>query len=338
MPGKKKSVRNERKRRRDLEAQYDYHLPVMLRETLDLLIWEKCGIYVDGTLGGGGHAAEILAALGERGKLLAFDKDPGSIEHVRMKFEEELKSAAPRLSLYNECYGNACGVAREFGLLSGLLLDLGVSSRQLDTDTRGLSYRVDSSLDMRFGPAGETAEQLLSRAPEEEIERILRAYGEEPFARVIARRIVERRRASALHTTFDLRAAVEQSVPESQLFKALSRVFQAFRIAVNSELETLERALRDVSERLKPGGRIVVLSYHSLEDRIVKNVFKELTKHEKFNKYSAQDSAKGMPKFRLLLQKPAEPSEDEILRNPRARSARLRAVEKLPVGERSSDD
>ncbi len=324
---KKKIVKKRQKPDMSGAVEYDYHLPVFLKECVDNLITKKCGIYVDGTLGGGGHAAEILSRLDSGGILLAFDKDINAIEHCKIRFEEELKKSPSKIELINDCYNGACSIIKMRGMFDGLLLDLGVSSMQLDTDSRGLSYRVDSRLDMRFGENGITAEELLNSATEEDLETILRNYGEEPQSRVIARRIIDRRRAGTLKTTFDLRAIVEEVTPKVFHFKALSRVFQAFRIAVNNELTVLENTLKCVIPLLNPGGRIVVISYHSLEDRIVKQVFKEFSYAPKVNR-QAKDAIIEKAAIKLITPKPIVPNEEEIKRNPRARSAKLRIAEK----------
>lgn len=325
---KKKTARKGRsKPDKSKIAEYDYHLPVFRELSVDYLINRNCGIYVDGTLGGGGHAALILRKLDSGGNLWAFDKDENAIAHCRSKFEEEINSTPPSLVLFNRCYSEACSIIREQKVaFSGILLDLGVSSLQLDTDARGLSYRVNSRLDMRFGDFGTSAEDLLNSISEDELERILRLYGEEPFSRALARRIIERRRAVALSTTFDLRYIIEENVPKQFQFKTLSRVFQAIRIAVNGELDVLEKTLQESLPLLESGGRIVIISYHSLEDRIVKNFFKE---HALKKRESLEDLANDVPKLRVLTTKPLIPSEEEIAINPRARSAKMRIAEKV---------
>lgn len=312
---------------RSKAAEYDYHLPVFRELSVDYLINKDYGIYVDGTLGGGGHAALILRKLCSGGNLWAFDKDENAIEHCRNKFEEEINSTSPRLVLFNKCYSDACGIIQTEKLAySGLLLDLGVSSMQLDTDSRGLSYRVNSRLDMRFGDFGISAEELLNSISEEELIRILRLYGEEPYAAPLARLIIERRRSMALTTTFDLRFVIEQNVPKQFQFKTLSRVFQAIRIAVNGELDVLERTLAESLPLLESGGRIVVISYHSLEDRIVKNFFRE---HALKKRESQEDTTNPVPKLKILTPRPLIPDNDEIEMNPRARSAKMRVAEKV---------
>ncbi len=335
MAKKKSSQHKSGKTRIDksMVAEYDYHLPVMLKETIDFLVTDTNGIYIDGTLGGGGHAAEILQRLDSGGNLFAFDKHSTAIEHCNARFDAELKrGTSGRLRLYNYCYSKVCSFDEIRGQISGLLLDLGVSSKQLDTDSLGLSYRVNSKLDMRFGDTGLTAGDLLSSVSEPELIDILKNYGEEPMARRIASSIMQRRNSNTMNTTFDLREAVEERVPKALHFKALSRVFQAIRIAVNQELKVLEDTLKGIIPMLAPGGRIVILSYHSLEDRIVKNIFKEHSKLPKVNRQLPDfDVLSNTPPLKLLTPRPMLPSEQELLLNPRARSAKLRVAEKNVV-------
>lgn len=309
----------EESRSSRVTPEYDYHIPVMLEEVCTWLITDPDGTYIDGTLGGGGHTAEILERLSSNGKIIAFDADEQAIEHCTKKFAAELDKSDSRLVLYNDNFIRACSIGELRGKVLGLLLDLGVSSRQLDSGTRGISHRVNSRLTMSFGSRGNTAEDLLDGADEREIESILKKYGEEPFARVIARRIVQRRRAAPLRSTFDLRSVIEEVVPPHIVSKSIARVFQAIRIAVNDELGVLEKTLRGIIPILAPQGRIAVISYHSLEDRIVKNVFRELADKN-------QDTP---PELKILTSKPLPPSDEEIHHNPRSRSAKLRVAEKL---------
>jgi len=311
--------------------EYDYHDPVLLSECIDYLITNKAGMYVDGTLGGGGHTSAILKKLDSNGMLISYDKDPDAIEHCQKRFSTEIENGM--LILRNEGFDKAYSIEEREGTISGLLLDLGVSSNQLDGSSRGISYRFDSELDMRFGTEGRTAKDLLHVATEEELIRIFKDFGEEPFSRKIARRIVEVRRATSLSTTNDLRQIVEDVVPTHLHFKSLSRVFQAIRIEVNSELKVLRDTLTNIIPKLEKGGRVVILSYHSLEDRIVKDVFKKfaakrrdaITDDEKiYGNYVAID-----PVVKLLTKSPEVPSDEEIKRNKRARSAKLRVIEKL---------
>lgn len=320
--GSKKQYKSKRRPRvsenPDLQ-EYDYHLPVMLKECLDgLMVLGSAGTYIDGTLGGGGHTGEILSLLDQQGRLISYDADPDAIAHCTEKFADILEQTPTALSLRQMNFVSMIDDDIENDSISGVLLDLGVSSRQLDKGQRGISYRFNTKLDMRFGPQGQTAEELLNTIEEGQLHHILRGFGEEPFARIIARRIIERRRAAPLQSTFDLRHIIEECVPPHMASKSLARVFQAIRIAVNGELDVLERTIRGIIPKLKKGGRIVIMSYHSLEDRIVKHVFKELA--------SKQDDA--IPSLKILTNKPIEATDEEIARNPRARTAKLRIAEK----------
>ena len=326
MKKKKKKKSPRVKINRAFAIEYDFHLPVLLNESIDYLVTDPDGIYIDGTLGGGGHTGAILERLSKRGRIHSFDIDGEAVEHCRKKFWGELaKGSDSRLVIHNMPYDKACSIEGTRGKVQGFLLDLGVSSRQLDEISRGFSYRTDSTLDMRFGSHGKSAAEFLHAATEEELEKVLRIYGEEPFSRNIARRIIERRRtAHPISTTFSLREVVEQSVPYKLQYKSLSRVFQALRIATNNELEILGRTLQDTLNIFSPGGRLAVISYHSLEDRIVKTFYKNYSK-ERTN----IEIANSMPLLKILTKKPVVPSKEEILKNPRARSAKLRVAEKI---------
>lgn len=328
----KKQHHNDGEPRPLRRDNYDYHLPVLLRESVDFLVTNPDGIYIDGTLGGGGHTAEILQRLSPSGKLYSFDADIHAIEHCTQRFREELaRGSESRLVLCNDNFKEACSIKEGSDpfCVSGLLLDLGVSSHQLDTDSIGLSYRVDSRLDMRFGSHGWSAEDILATYDEGELERLLRLYGEEPNARKIARRIVERRRAAPLSTTFDLRELIESTVPPFVHTKTLSRVFQALRIAVNDELGVLEQTLRGIIPMLARGGRIVVIAYHSLEDRIVKTIFKDAAQTRIPDLNNPRSLTKEIaPVLTILTKRPIEASPEELEQNPRARSAKLRVAEK----------
>ncbi len=319
----KQKTKSAIRKNKDAQIEYDYHLPVLLEESLNgLLANQELGgnlqkyYYIDGTLGGGGHSSEILRRLKFGGILLAFDKDPDAIMRASLKFADYINNQGT-LKLYNQCFSQAHSIESTTGRILGILLDLGVSSHQLDTNNRGISYRIDAPLDMRFGNEGHTAKDILHSSSEEELEYLLRFYGEEPFSRVIARRLHEKRRADSLNSVFDLRDAVAQSVPEHLLFRTLSRVFQAIRISVNKELDVLKDTLVNIMPNLAIGGRIVVISYHSLEDRITKSVFKE---------YSTKESN---PKLKIITKKPIEASPQEIDGNFRSRSAKLRIAERI---------
>jgi 16S rRNA (cytosine1402-N4)-methyltransferase len=328
---RKKSTKRRRPTRKidkSKLAEYDYHLPVMLEETIEFLDIKQKGIYVDGTLGGGGHTHEILQRLVAGGQVHAFDKDKAAIDHCHLRFSDELaKGDQSRLIIRHMSYEKACSIEEVRGKVQGILLDLGVSSRQLDDLGRGFSHRGNADLDMRFSGQGRSAEDIVHAASEDELVRIFYSYGEDPFAKAIARRICEKRRAIPLKTTFDLRTVIEESVPQGQIIKSMSRIFQALRIAVNDELRVLEETLQLSPELLAPGGRLVILSYHSLEDRIVKNVFKELSGKSLSN--DSKNLSSGVPKLKILTNKPILPSYEETVGNPRARSAKLRVAERV---------
>lgn len=308
-----------------------YHLPVMLRETVEALVVDRDGVYIDGTFGGGGHTAAIVERLGAEGRVIGCDADPVAIERGRERFADE-----PRVTLRHGYYGDLFATfAREGVSASGILLDLGVSSRQLDSDQIGLSYRQEMPLDMRFDPerAGESAADILARIDAGDLATLLRTYGEEPAAWTIAQAIVKGRERRPITTTTALREIIADVIPERFLIKALSRVFQALRIVVNDELGELERGLGLAPELLREGGRCAVLTYHSLEDRLVKRTFRDeeqgcICPPE----YEECRCGKGRGKVRrlkVITRKPMLPAPDEIDENPRARSAKLRVAERV---------
>ncbi len=287
------------------------HQPVMVTEVLEALTIKPNGIYVDGTIGGGGHAGEIVSRL-EKGFLIGLDCDPTAFELARI----QLKSFEDRVRLIHANFSRLAAVLDELGIaqVDGILLDLGVSLTQLDTAQRGLSFRLEGPLDMRLDPAHElTAADLLNSLDETELAKIFRTYGEERWALRIARNIVRERRFTSIETTLDLVQIIERSIPAAVRRKSrihpATRVFQALRIAVNNELENLQKALTGGFERLAPGGRFVVLSYHSLEDRIVKRYFRALAQGDEVHTWG-----------------PIRPSPEECACNPRARSAKLRVL------------
>jgi len=329
MARKKHTIPSHKAGTRRLTINYDYHLPVLINEIIEIMVTDESGLYIDGTLGGGGHTAQVLKKIDSRGSIYAFDKDPDAIRHCQRKFVDELSSANNRLNLINASYDSAYSIEELHSGVWGFLLDLGVSSKQLDDEKSGFSYRFETDLDMRFDPtSGGTARDLVHSATEEELSNIMFKYGEEPFSRRIAKRIVEYRRVSTIDTTFDLKKLIEEIVPQRTFTKTLSRVFQALRIAVNSELEVLENTLSNFVPLLKDGGRILIISYHSLEDRNVKNKFKELVgKNQHKNKYKPEEAKTSG--FKLYNNKPILPTDEEIAMNPRARSAKLRILEKI---------
>jgi 16S rRNA (cytosine1402-N4)-methyltransferase len=284
-----------------------FHIPVMVDEVIRYLITKEDGIYIDGTIGGGGHSEEILKRT--KCKVIGFDIDPEAIKFA----QERLKPFGERVIILRRNYAQVKEALAELGVskVSGFLLDLGVSSFQLDYGG-GFSFRFDEKLDMRMDRTSDlTAERILNEFSEEDIALIIRLFGEERRARMIAREIVRYRQRKKIERTSELVKLIDKVVPRKYRLKTLSRVFQALRIAVNKELDNLKVALDSSVDILEKGGRIVVISYHSLEDRIVKSFFKS------------------NEKIRNLTKKPVTPKEEEIRLNPRSRSAKLRAGEKI---------
>jgi 16S rRNA (cytosine1402-N4)-methyltransferase len=300
----------------------DYHEPVMGAEALALLAPEDGGLYLDGTVGGGGHARLILEECAEC-RLLAVDRDPEALEHARAALER----FAGRVRFLHARFDEAPEEAevREHGL-DGALLDLGVSSRQLEADARGFTFRRGVALDMRMDTSGgRDARRFLAEASEEHLTRVFRDFGEEPRARRLAREIVKRRSTQPLRSSDDLVAALSVALGRSPSMRDKARIFQAVRIAVNEELESLERGLPAIREALNDGAVMVVISYHSLEDRLVKSAFREWSKACICPPELPTCQCRGKPLGQTLTRKPVRPTDEETRRNPRARSARLRA-------------
>ena len=310
------------------------HEPVLLQEVLQWMNVREGGTYCDGTLGGGGHSEAILADSGGTAVLYGIDRD-----------ENAIRAAGERLGRYagfHAIHGNfhdaAALLARE-GVysLDGVLLDLGVSSPQLDTPERGFSYHEDAPLDMRMDRSrGVTAAEFLNTADEKEIAEVIRNYGEEKWSARIAAMICEHRERKPLETTFDLVAAVDAAIPKAVRRKEdghpARRTFQAVRIHINDELAPLEQALKDFVQMLRPGGRICVITFHSLEDRIVKRCFRTL-EHPCICPPKAPVCTCGRePQVKVLGGGAIAPAKGETERNPRARSAKLRVAEKLVRG------
>jgi 16S rRNA (cytosine1402-N4)-methyltransferase len=283
---------------------------VLLDAALELLAVRPGGLYVDGTVGLGGHAAELLRRSAPGGRLLALDRDAETLERAR----ERLGEFGPRARLVHADWRELPGLLGD-ERPQGVLLDLGVSSVQLDTPERGFSFRTDGPLDMRMDRSeGATAADVVNRLPERELADVIYRYGEERASRRIARAIAQARQKAHLRTTAQLAQVVRAAAgrPRKPGLDAATLTFQALRIFVNRELEGLGEGLTAIAARLAPGGRLAVIAFHSLEDREVKNAFRELARGD----------------FALLTRKPARPSDEEVARNPRARSARLRAVER----------
>jgi 16S rRNA (cytosine1402-N4)-methyltransferase len=329
------------------------HIPVLPAETLDLLNIRAGGTYIDGTLGGGGHTAAML----ERGagRVLGIDQDPAALEAAA----QQLAAYGDRLILAHGNFRRLEEIAREHGIteVDGVLLDIGVSSHQLDTAERGFSFMHDAPLDMRMNPTtGPTAADLVNELPEEELADIIYRYGEERASRRIARRVVEQRRHAPLHTTAELADLVARALGRrrDERIHPATRTFQALRIAVNDELGALEEALPVATEILQPGGRLAVITFHSLEDRIVKEFMRResavcllpprlfaeqcphLVAHESGPRpciYIGSRDCDYAPRLSGVTQKPVVASEAEINANPRSRSAKLRVAERITTSD-----
>lgn len=304
------------------------HEPVMLAEVLAVLAPRPGGLYVDGTLGAGGHAAAVLAASAPGGRLLGLDRDPLALDLAGARLAE----FGERVVLKRESFDRMGEAMREMGweAADGILLDLGVSSMQLDQAGRGFSFRADAPLDMRMGPEGASAADLLAQADERELARLLKLYGEEPFARLIARALVRARADAPIATTGRLAELVERALPAAERRKRklhpATQVFQGLRIAVNDEIGRLERFLAALPGLLRPGGRVAVISYHSLEDRPVKRALAGLARPCVCPPRLAVCACGRRPLVELVTPKALRPSAEEVAANPRARSARLRAA------------
>jgi 16S rRNA (cytosine1402-N4)-methyltransferase len=314
------------------------HLPVMLEECLYHLALPAGGGVVDGTVGLGGHAVRLLEAVGPAGRLLGLDRDP----HALNLAEERLCAAAETwgwsnfpVRTHRTDFRHLAEALRELDVaeVDGVLLDLGVSSMQLDQGERGFSFRRDGPLDMRMDPnAPVSASTLVNELPETELASILWELGEERYSRRIAKRIVQDRKARPFQTTLQLADVIRSCFPTAERHGRIhpaTRSFQALRIAVNEELEALEPAITAAVEHLKPGGRLVVLSYHSLEDRIVKRTLEYLSGRCRCDPDLPVCRCGATELVRLVTRKPLEPTPAEVSANPRARSARLRAAERL---------
>ncbi|OGT21306.1 MAG: 16S rRNA (cytosine(1402)-N(4))-methyltransferase [Gammaproteobacteria bacterium RBG_16_57_12] len=309
-------------------AEIVAHLPVLLEEALEGLKIKENGIYIDGTFGRGGHSGAILAQLGEEGQLLGIDKDPEAVRAAQTRFGGDNRFAIVQGTF--AAIKNHAVNRWWLGKVDGILLDLGVSSPQLDDSNRGFSFRLEGPLDMRMDfTSGMSAAHWLAQAAEREIAEVLREYGEERFARRIARAIVAARQESPIVTTLRLAEIVRQANPAWERDKdPATRSFQAIRIFINSELEDLEIALAQALEVLGPGGRLAVISFHSLEDRIVKRFMRAQSRGDEFPPDLPVRHAQLNPRLQLVG-KAIRPGEAELARNPRARSAVLRIAEKL---------
>ncbi len=313
-----------------------HHRTVLLQEAVEALQIKENGIYVDGTLGGGGHSEAILSRL-KNGLLIGIDQDDRAIAAAG----ERLHPGKNRLLLVRDNFVHMDAILNQQGIekVDGFLFDLGVSSPQLDEEERGFRYQEEAPLDMRMDRRQSlTAYEVVNEWPEGELTRIIREYGEERFARSIARRIVERRKTAPIATTGELVEVIKEAIPAPARRTGphpAKRTFQAIRIAVNRELEVLGKALHLAIERLKPGGRIAVISFHSLEDRIVKETFQEYAAGCTCPPDFPVCVCGKEPIVKIITRKPILPSEEEIETNPRARSAKLRVAEKVMETEKA---
>ena len=286
------------------------HIPVMVAEVLSYLAIKPDGIYLDGTIGPGGHATPILKELIDGGKIVGIDRDEEALDICK----KNLKTSSSILSLYHSSYNNLDKIIAAEGLssFSGVLLDLGLSSLQLGSKNRGFSYRSEGSLDMRYDQSsGNGAGNLIGHTDQDSLAQIFKEYGEERLASRIAKSIKE---MTKMNTIADLREAIRRCTPPNHRDRTFARIFQALRIAVNQELGILQQFLAKFIDFLRPGGRIVIISYHSLEDRLVKHSFKELASGGKLD---------------ILTKRPITATEKERKKNRRARSAKLRAAVKV---------
>lgn len=304
-----------------------HHTPVLFDECLNFLITDAIGVYFDGTLGFGGHSQGILNRLNDKGRLIATDFDSDAFKFSEKRFENN-----KRANLYNFNFSLIDVIAKieSIEFFDGILADLGVSSYQLDNAESGFSYRSDTKLDLRMDKSRSiTAAEIVNTYSEEDIANIIYSFGEERNSRKIARRIVEKRIVKKINTTGELSEIISELVPPNYRVKTLSRVFQALRIYVNDELENLKSFLNYSLGVMKKGSRIVIISYHSLEDRIVKEFFKEQTVEYLSPKLDPVGIVKKEAKLKILTKKPVQPTSEEIKNNYRSRSAKLRAAERI---------
>ena len=303
------------------------HVSVLLYEAVDGLNIRPDGIYIDGTAGGGGHSAEILSRL-TSGRLYSIDQDPDAIATVTERFKDDDRS-----TILQGNFGDMKALLNDVGVyaVDGVLLDIGVSSHQLDDGSRGFSYHEDAPLDMRMSQSGETAADLVNTLDVGELSRIISLYGAEKYAFSIAKGIVRAREIKPIETTLELAEIVKENVPQKVRRDGhpARKTFQALRIAVNHELDVLESGLQGAFELLSQGGRLSVITFHSLEDRIVKQFMRDKAQGCTCPKDFPVCVCGNKPKVKIITRKPILPSDEELERNPRARSAKLRVCEKL---------
>ena len=306
----------------------DYHIPVLYYETLDNLVINPDGVYIDCTLGGGSHSEGILERLSDKGLLISIDQDSNAIEYSKKRLEK----FGPKWKVFKGNFENIDTIAYMAGVdkVDGILMDIGVSSKQLDDPERGFSYRYDVKLDMRMNTEQKiSAYDVVNTYSEEQLSKIIFEYGEERYARKIAKLIVEERKSFPIEKTSDLIALIKRAYPERSSKHPAKKTFQAIRIEVNRELEVLENAISKAVELLKVGGRLAIITFHSLEDRIVKNKFKDLATACKCPKDIPICVCGGVKKFEIITKKPIIPVDDELKNNNRAHSSKLRILERI---------
>ena len=306
----------------------DYHIPVLYYETLDNLVINPDGVYIDCTLGGGSHSEGILERLSDRGLLISIDQDTNAIEYSKKRLEK----FGSKWKVFKGNFENIDTIAYMAGVdkVDGILMDIGVSSKQLDDPDRGFSYRYDVKLDMRMNTEQKiSAYDVVNTYSEEQLSKIIFEYGEERHARKIAKLIVEERKSSPIEKTSDLITLIKRVYPERAAKHPAKKTFQAIRIEVNRELEVLENAMSKAVELLKVGGRLAIITFHSLEDRIVKNKFKDLATACKCPKDIPICMCGGVKKFEIITKKPIIPIDDELKNNNRAHSSKLRILERI---------
>lgn len=306
------------------------HVSVLLNETISQLQIKENGIYIDGTMGGAGHSYQICKRLGDKGRLIGIDQDEAAI----LTGTERLKEFGDKVAVVRSNYCNIRQVVAELGIqkVNGIILDLGVSSYQLDTADRGFSYKEDGPLDMRMDKRKElTARDIVNNYSEMELFRIIRDYGEDKFAKNIAKHIVRMRQEKPIETTYELNEAIKAAIPmkvRKNTGHPSKKTFQAIRIELNKELEVLNNTLQDMIDLLEEEGRICIITFHSLEDRIVKSIFRKnenpCTCPPDFPVCMCGQKSKG----KVITRKPILPSEEELAQNRRAKSAKLRVFEK----------
>lgn len=292
------------------------HLPVLLKEVLNFLDLAPQKFIIDGTLNGGGHSKEILKNISPKGRLLGIEIDKDLLEQSKDEIQKLGKKLKSEVILVNDNYKNLPMILKQkkLGLADGLVLDLGFSSWHVDLSNKGFSFLKDEPLIMTYQNQNENAALFLNRASYKEIFEVLKNYGDEKYAHLIAKKIIEVRKKNKIKTTFDLVNIIKQAVPKNYFYKKIhpaTKTFQALRIYLNQELENLKNVLLNLNQILKKGGRVVVISFHSGEDRLVKNIFKKMSQENK---------------LKILTKKPITPTIEEIKFNPRSRSAKLRSA------------